>query len=72
MMMIDHLNKEKNFNIHDEEVLQFRIFLYHHLDKYHKVYKNLLSSNKNSIFLNLFMQLHEEIRHSLKGIINKK
>ncbi|SCM10079.1 conserved Plasmodium protein, unknown function [Plasmodium chabaudi adami] len=67
-----HEPKQKNKNIYNDETIEFQLFLNRHFDKYNCVYRNLLESNKNTIFLALFLKLHYEIKNSLKKIQKKR
>ncbi|EAA20042.1 hypothetical protein, partial [Plasmodium yoelii yoelii] len=64
-------SKQKKKNVYNDETIEFQLFLNRHFDKYNCVYRNLLESNKNPIFLALFLKLHYEIKNSLKKIQNK-
>ncbi|SCM17694.1 conserved Plasmodium protein, unknown function [Plasmodium berghei] len=64
-------SKQKKENIYNDETIEFQLFLNRHFDKYNCVYRNLLESNKNPIFLALFLKLHYEIKNSLKKIQKK-
>ncbi|CRG98534.1 conserved Plasmodium protein, unknown function [Plasmodium relictum] len=67
-----YILEKKEEKSHDDDIFELKLFLNDHFDKYQSVYKNLLGTSKNPIFLVLFLKLHYEIKLSLKKYIERK